>query len=242
MDGLRIAAVYSLPSYFLGFCGPQDKKSRKILNDFVSGKQVSKKTVKGVFEKFEASYHYYKLIARKNNIPDPFNERVVRAFWLGNSLLEKVGKEDLRKLILTDFCRPGLLTKARAEEKAAEVPKESLPHHSFHVLFLGAITARVRLKGVMLDLCRTGWGEVIQVKREKLIVRYKPLVLGGKIRLGKAIQKNIEWSKSIVPRVNIGDWVSFHWGSVCEVLDKESINNLEFYTKNTIDRVNGQSK
>lgn len=244
MDGLKVAAFYSLPSFALGFCGPQDKRSRKTLSDFASGRTVLKKSVREIFEKFEAAYPYYKLIANNNDISDPLDERVVRAFWLGNDLLEKVNVSDIKNLILTDFCRPGLLTKTKAKEKSTKVPKGALPHHSFHVLVLGAITARVELKGTMFDLCRVGWGKVrkLRIRNSELRVSYKPLVLGGKMRLGDEVEKNIGRNKKMVPKVKVGDWVSFHWGQACEVLDDKSVENLEHYTKNTIKLVNEQSK
>jgi hydrogenase maturation factor len=242
-SGLKIAAAYSLPSFSLGFCGPQDKTSRKILLDFVAGKPGLEAKVRGIFEQFEAAYHYYQLIAKKNNIADPLDERVVRAFWVGNSLLEKVNAEDLKKLILSDFCRPGLLTKAQAEEKVKTVREGARPHHSFHVLVLGAIAGRVRLERVMLDLCRVGWGRVTKIQNSKFkIQNYKPLVIGKKIELGKEIEKEITWDEKVVPEVRTGDWVSFHWGQACEVLTPAEVKNLEHYTQKTVGLVNAQSK
>ena len=240
--GLKVATVYSLPSFSLGFCGPQDKTSRKTLSDYASGKSVSESAVREIFEKFEAAYRYYKLIAKKNNIADPLNEKVVKAFWVGNPLLEKVNGSDLRNLILTDFCRPGLLNEEEAKEKAEQVPDEARSHHSFHVLILGAVSDRVTLKGVMLDLCRTGWGKVEKIKRNKLIVKYKPLILSKRSSLGKEIEKEIERSSKIVPNVKKGDWVSFHWAQACEILTSQEVKNLEYYTQRTIDLVNGLNK
>lgn len=238
-SGLRIAAAYSIPSFALGFCGPQDKKSRKILFDFVSGKSGLEKKVRKIFEQFEAAYHYYQLIAKKNNIADPLNEKVVKAFWVGNSLLEKITSEDLKRLIMTDFCRPGLLTKKEAEERVKMVRPGALPHHSFHVLVLGAIAGRVKLEGAMLDLCRPGWGRVIEIQSSKFKVQnYRPLVLGKKIKLGREIEKEIGWDKKIVPDVKVGDWVSFHWGQACEVLTPQEVKDLKHYTQKTIDLLN----
>lgn len=244
MNGLRVSVAYFLPSFSLGFCGPQDKTSQKVLSSFALGKSVSEKSVREIFEKFEAAYQYYKLIARRNDIADPLDEKVVRAFWVGNSLLEKVSGEDLRKLILTDFCQPGLLTKAQAREKAAKVPKGALPHHSFHVLVLGAIAGCVELKGAMLDLCRVGWGRVaeLRMQNEELRIKYKPLFLGKEICFGREVERNITWDKNIVPKVKVGSWVSFHWASACEVLDKKSLKNIEDYTNRTISAINARSK
>jgi hypothetical protein len=241
--GLKVATAYSLPSFSLGFCGPLDKRSRKILFDFVSGKPIPEVKVREIFEKFEAAYRYYRLIAKKNNITDPLEVKVVKAFWVGSALLEKVGGSDLRNLILTDFCRPGLLTKKEAEEKAAQVPDEARPHHSFHVLILGAVSDRITLKGAMLDLCRTGWGKASQIKNEKLkIINYKPLILGKRIKLGIEVEKEIEWSRKIVPNVKKGDWVSFHWAQACEVLTPQEVKKLEYYTQRTLDLVNELNK
>ncbi len=240
--GLKTAAVYSLPSFSLGFCGPQDETSRKTLSNYASGKPASEKAVREIFEKFEAAYRYYELIAKKNTIADPLNEKVVKAFWVGNPLLEKVNGSDLRNLILTHFCRPGLLTKKEAEEKAAQVPDKARPHHSFHVLILGAVSDQVTLKGAMLDLCRTGWGEVGKIKKNKLVVKYKPLILGKIVSLGRKKEKEIEWSSQIVQNVKKGDWVSFHWAQACKVLTPREVKNLEYYTQKTIDLVNARNK
>ena len=241
-SGLKTASAYSLPSFSLGFCGPQDAKSRKTLFNFVSGKGVPEAAVREIFEKFESAYGYYKLIAEKNNIADPLDEKVVKAFWVGNKLLEKVTQPDLQNLILTDFTRPGLLTKQQAKEKAAKVPRNAMPHHSFHVLVLGAVSARINLKKAMLDLCRTSWGVVGKIGKDRLTVRYKTLVLGKKIRLGAEIEKEIEFNEKIVPKVKTGDWVSFHWAQACEVLTLQEVKNLEYYTQRTVDFVNAPNR
>lgn len=241
-SGLKIAAAYSLPSFALGFCGPQDTISRRDLLNLATGKKVSERKIREIFEKFESAYPYYRLIAQNNKISDPLDRRIVKAFWVGNRLLEKVNQADLQNLILTDFCEPGLLTKQQAKEKAAKVPKGAIPHHSFHVLFLGAVSGRVQLKGAMLDLCRTGWGVVGKVGKDRLTVRYKPLVLGKKIRLGVEIEKEIEFNEKIVPKVKTGDWISFHWAQACEVLTPTEVKNLEYYTQRTVDLVNAPNR
>src|SRR5690606_26836571 len=40
---------------------------------------------------------YLELIARANSISDPFDPRVVEAFWIGNSLLDQVTPEQLEQ-------------------------------------------------------------------------------------------------------------------------------------------------
>lgn len=56
-----------------------------------------------------------------------------------------------------------------------------------------------------------------------------------KIELGKTVKKEINWDKTILPEVNIGNWVSFHWNHAIQILNEENIVNLYKYTKNSLD-------
>ena len=186
MSGLKLAALYSWKPHQMGFCGPKDDGT---LLRYLKGKNVSEKKVRKILESFEGAYPYYQRIAKSNNIKDPFDERVVRAYWI--------------------------------------------TLHSFHVLIIGSVTNRIVLKGKLLDLCRICWGKVIKlkVKSQKLKVIYQPLVGQKKLTLGKPIEKEIDWDKGLVPKIKTGDWISFHWNQVVEVLKDEDRRNLEKYTK-----------
>jgi len=225
--GLKLAALYGLKPYQLGFCGPQDK-GKKVLLEYLKG-SVPDKEAKEVLKSFKGEYPYLKLIAKSSGIKNLFDERVVRAYWVGNELLDKVKIFDLRKMIFEEFSRPGLLPKEIAAEKAQSIPEDSKPHHSFHVLVVGSISGRIVLEGKLLDLCRISWGRVeSKIKNQKLKVIYQPLV-GNK--LGKPLKKIIDWNKDLLPKVKIGDWVSFHWNQAVEVLTEKDRKNLEKYTK-----------
>jgi hydrogenase maturation factor len=169
------------------------------------------------------------------------NKKVVEAYWIGNELLEKVTIDDLRGLIVKRFSGPGLLSKKVAKEKSDAIPIASKPHHSFHVLVLGAVTGSIDFAGRtdLKDICRVGWGRIIKFKVQsskfKIIVEYNPLTGKEKIKLGKAKKKQINWDKMILPEVNIGDWVSFHWNYAIQILNEENILNLYKYTKNSLD-------
>jgi len=207
MSGLKLAALYGIKPHSLGFCGPKDKGA---LLNYLKGKSASRQTgkkIRKILEQFKGAYPYYELIAKNNGIKDPFDERVVRAYWVGNKLLEKDPKL----------------------------------YHCHHVLVVGSVTGRIVLKGKLLDLCRICWGKVIKVsakggsasggKSQKLKVIYQPLV-GNKLR--KPVEKEIDWDKDLVPKVKIGDWVSFHWNQAVEVLTEKDVKNLEKYTKITL--------
>jgi len=217
----------------LGFCGPQEEARRQALYGFVVGEDSREDGARKTLEGFEAMYPYLSLIASENGIFDPFEERVVEALWVGNELLDGVDAESLKKLILTDFVRPKLLTQEEAKERSSRVVSGMVPHHSFHVLVLGSITGRVDLGGALRELCRVGWGEVLGVGGDKIKVRFRPLSF-EKLNLGEEREKEVDWDPRTVPGVSAGDWASFHWGRVCDVLKKENVANLEKYTVRTL--------
>jgi len=237
MSGPKIAALYGLVPNQLGLCGPQ----QELLKKFIIGK-LSIPEIIPVLEKFEAAYAYYELIAHKNKIKSPFNKKVVEAYWLGNELLDKFRADDLRKFVLEKFCRPGLLSKKEAAIRAVLIPENSKPHHSFHVLVLGSITGSVDFTGKteLKDACRIGWGRATQLKKNKIVVSYAPLAGKKNIVFGKLVKKTINWDKEILPEIEVGDWVSFHWKHAIQKLNEENIINLYKYTQNTLDSLYGK--
>jgi hydrogenase maturation factor len=56
--------------------------------------------------------------------------------------------------------------------------------------------------------------------------------------LGKPIKRRIFWFKSILPKVKVGDFVSFHWDLVLEKLSEKNLKNLEKYTRLSIEIAN----
>ncbi len=243
MRGFKLAVLYGFYPHRLGFCGPQKGSEKDVLLNYLFGKRVSGKKVRKILEGFKAAFFYYKLIARSNNIKDPFDERVVKAYWIGNQLLEKVPVDSLRRMIVEEFSKPGLLPLKLAKEKARRIPFKSKPHHSFHVLAIGSVTGRIILEGKLLDLCRIGWGKVIEYKQLKgengLIIEYQNLQdKNKKYFLGKPKPKFVFLDKDLVPKVKRGDMVSTHWGHIVQTINKRDLVNLKKYTQITIDSLN----
>jgi hypothetical protein len=229
MSGLKIAALYGLKPHQLGLCGSQETARNQILQKFLKGQALAQ-AVKKALKQFKGAYPYYRLIARANGIKNPFAEKVVRAYWIGNELLKNVKTDDLRAMITKDFAGAGLLSRIAARNKAASIPENAVPHHSFHVLFVGSVTGSVDFTGTKVkDICRVGWGRVEQ-HNGGLVVSSQPLSGKQKIRLGKPKKKKVARDHEILPVVNIGDWVSFHWGQAVEILSPDDVNNLKKYT------------
>lgn len=242
MSGLKLAAVYGIRPHELGFCGPKEAKDQQILRKFIQGKFPAKK-IKPILKKFKGAYPYYQLIAKSNGIKDPFDKKVVSAYWLGNELLDRVKNPKLQKMIINKFSGHGLLDKKDAIKKAKAIPQNSKPHHSFHVLAIGSVTNVINFNNTKLkDICRIGWGKVVKEievrdakkKKAKVIVEYQPLVGGKKIKLGKMVKKEIFYDKDLVPKIKKGDLVSFHWNCLVQVLNKKEMANLKKYTLNTV--------
>jgi len=233
MLGLKLAALYGFWPHRLGFCGPREKLVTQILFDYLSGKKVSEKKVRKILEEFKGAYSYYKLISRCNNIEDPFDEKVIKAYWIGNELLERITPSSLKEMIIKEFSRPDFFSQELAEKKAKEVSINSKPHHSFHVLIVGSVSGRITLQGDLMDLCRVSWGQVKRISKDSAVIKYQPL--SGKFQLLEAVEKEIRWEKAFPSHFKTGDWVSAHWNYLIQILSKEDLTNLKKYTQITID-------
>jgi hypothetical protein len=231
MQGLKIAALYSFPPGRFGLCGMGEKSSHEIL-DFLKREKVP--NIKEILETFEGSLFYYRLIAKENKISNHFDEKVVRAYWIGNDLLEKVRISKLREVVAKNLKKPKL---------AEKLPENSRAHHSFHVLVAGPMKRDLIMTEGMKDLCKVSWGKILKIEDYKLqianlIVEYQPLLKERKWFLGKPIKRRIFWFKSILPKVKVGDFVSFHWDLVLEKLTKKDLENLKKYTQLSIEIAN----
>jgi hypothetical protein len=231
MQGLKIAALYSFPPGRFGLCGMGEEASHEIL-DFLKGEKV--KNIKKILETFEGALFYYKLIAKENKVLNHFDERVVRAYWIGNELLEKVKISKLKEIVAKNLKKPKL---------AEKLPENSRAHHSFHVLVTGPMKRDLKMTEGMKDLCRISWGKILKIEDFKLqtanlIVEYQPLLKERKWFLGKPRKRRIFWFKSILPKVKVGDFVSFHWDLVLEKLKEEDLENLKKYTQLSIEIAN----
>jgi hypothetical protein len=231
MQGLKIAALYSFPPGRFGLCRMGEEASHEIL-DFLKGEKVP--NIKEILETFEGSLFYYKLIAKENKISDYFNEKVVRAYWIGNELLEKVRISKLREMVAKNLKKPKI---------AKKLPENSRAHHSFHVLVAGPMKKDLIMTEGMKDLCKISWGKILKIKNQKekianLIIEYQPLLKERKWFLGKPTKRKIFWFKNILPKLKFGDIISFHWDLVLEKLTKKDLENLKKYTQLSIEIAN----
>ena len=183
--------------------------------------------------KFTGALPYLQLIARANGLADPFDDRVVDAYWLGNELLDRVEVRQLYDALRERF---GKQLQGRTRDLVlGKAPAGARPHHSFHVMDVHSRVGELGQTLATMDHCRVSWGKVERVEGGELIVDRTPMVLeGGKLALGPPVRERILRQidgRGFIDQAAAGDWVSIHWGWACEVLEETPRRNLEHYTR-----------
>lgn len=214
----------------LQYCGPTGD-NRTLFEYGLEG--VSDGGLAPLLRRFSGALPYLQLIARANGLADPFDARVVEAYWLGNELLEQVEARQLHEHLQERF-RSQLQGRTR-ELLLGKAPAGARPHHSFHVLDVHSRLGELANCLQTLDACRVSWGRVQRVEAGELLVDRQPLALqAGKLALEPARAERVVRQvdgRGFADEARVGDWVSLHWGWVCEVLTGRQRSNLERYTR-----------
>jgi len=224
---------YAFPPNRLGYCGPSDHAA---LLEYVAGGRPDRGLVE-LERRFEGAYPYLALIALANRISDPFHERVVEAYWIGNSLLARVGAAPFQDSLRSRFGRR--MDGRSFDWLAAKLRLGAVPHHDFHVFDVYTRAGLMNdpaapvLLGTM-DSCRISWGTVLAVEPDRLLIRRAPLVLaGGRLALGEPRAERVARQvdgRGFVDEAQPGDRVSVHWSWACEVLTPGDLARLQAVT------------
>lgn len=238
LKGILRSARYSTVPNELGYCGPHG--AYKELQRFIAGPNPESAAVaQKLLGQFTASYAYLKLIAEHNGL-NPFDEDVVEAYWLGNSLLENVPYSALQKMLLGEFSKPGMLPERIARAKAESLPKGMLPHHSMHVLHINFLNPELKPLLQNLTACLVLWAEVrertkngLQVKTAKLLHESGQLKLGEHVHVIDA---------GFVQGAQKGDLLSLHWGKAIERIDSDRFKQLKDCTLRNLETLGAALK
>lgn len=210
--GALLAARFSFMPNRLGYCGPEE--NRAIL-DYLA-EQTSDRGLEQILAKFAGAFPYYSFIAAANGIPDPFDARVIEAYWIGNELLERVEVADLYRHLEERFGKRLPVNALRAV--LGQAPVGARPHHNFHVFSMPIRTGHLEIPHNLLtmDECRISWGRIVADQGDRLLVERPPLVLNGEeIALGppqpRAVLRRFD-GKTFLTGVVPGDVVAVHWG------------------------------
>lgn len=250
--GLLLCTRYSSAPNYFGYCGPPKNST---LIDHLR-EEIGDSEVENILSQFDSLYLNLKLISHENKISDPFDKRVVEAYWIGNGLLNNIKSKDYSKLLSEKFRLEHKLGADNFSKlKYKILSQRILPHHSFHVFNIFKRTGNYALNHTLetMDSCRIGWGRILEFsiynsqfsiksKYPKIIIKTKNLSINHKkLELNNAKIKELKIDykgKSFLHNLKVGDWVSFHWGFVCDKLTPNQVKNLEFFTQKAIDFFN----
>ncbi len=234
--GLAFATRFSYPPNSLSLCGP----SRQSDLSWYSEHQKTDAGTADILSRFSTLYPYLCLIAGENNIRDPFDPRVIEAYWVGNPLLHKVR---FRQYIQALDETIGLSKHGEKENTIGVFDKISdgaLPHHSFHVLSIHKRTGHNKIPHTLqtMDACLIQWGKVIHISSTHIKIKTRPLQQpGSKLKFGNSIERSILWQGThdiLHQTLAIGDWISYHWGYVCTKLTTSQLRRLIYYTHHSL--------
>ena len=257
-QGLILCARYAAAPNFFGYCGPD--KNKTIIDQLKE--KTADKEMTYLLSEFETLYPYLSLIAYENGVKDPFDRMVVDAYWIGNHYLKKIPAGDC----LSFFDERLQLTKKIGQKDYEKIKKKVfsynfLPNHCFHVFNIFKRTVGLVSKHTLetIDNCKISFGQVtkfpenqkvkitnqghkMKSKDRYITVRAKPLMsINNKLLFGKAVVKTISLAyreKIFIGELKPGDWVSFHWGMICDILTLKQVKNLEFYTQKAVEFYN----
>ncbi len=228
-SGLLDFIRYAFMPNHLGYCGGNEQE---VLFEHAAAGQ-SDQRLAPLLAKFTGAFPYLRTIAVANHLADPFDARVVEAYWLGNELLDRVGAAELYRSLEERFGRQ--LTGRVREQVLRKPPQGARPYHLFHVLDVYRHLEHEGIAMATMESCRISWGQVRAVEGTELVVRRQPLELSeGKLALGEAVEDRVLRSisdRGFADEVVVGDWVSIHWGWTCEVLDERKLANLRRWSE-----------
>src|ERR1035437_3294631 len=99
MNGIARCSRYSFGPNRLHYCGPD--ANRELQSLIEHGETNPELSV--LLKQFKTLYPYLQYISRMNNIAEPFDEKVVEAYWLGNKLLENNRLEKFYRFLIDDL-------------------------------------------------------------------------------------------------------------------------------------------
>lgn len=232
--GLLTCSRYAYPPNALHFCGPE------LQDDLVGYQQqhYPDSCALEIIRQFQTLYPYLRLIAGENNIRDPFDERVVEAYWIGNALLNNISMNNLYRHFTETLTIQRNIPRKDFAVLTGKFEKGAFPHHTFHVLNIFTRTGHHASPHTLetMDACRIGWGKITHILRT-LSVETQPLILNnGKLSLGTPVAKYIHLPEGFpVEQLKTGRFVSFHWGQACDILSTQQVASLAYYTNKALD-------
>jgi hypothetical protein len=229
--GLERCVRYSHPPNSFRYCGPERQDD---VRGYARG-HAADGGLSDILTGFDTLYRYLIFIAGENGIKDPFDPKVVSAYWLGNALLFNARYRALERHLTDSLNLKKTLTAAHYAELISKLDL-GVPHHTFHVLNVFRRTGHAAIPHTLstMDACRISWGTVTAVMPtgggagRRLVVTTRPLAYArDRLTLGAPVSKHVQ---DVSGAASTGDAVSLHWGYVCDTISNAEMNNLRYFT------------
>ncbi len=229
MDGLLRCSRYAFGPNRLHYCGPDANQELFSYLDH----EVADAGLAQLLKGFQTMYPYLRLIADANGISDPFDERVVEAYWIGNGLLDHVHVRAFYDHLRDEQKLGQRMKWEEVDRLGGKIVQGAVPHHSFHVLEVWRRTGHQGREVTLesMDSCRISWGKVTKVDGPHIDVATEPLILlDGKLALGPAMNRRILRSLGAehdIESLQPGQLITIHWGVPCEVVTSAQVTELK---------------
>lgn len=206
--GALTFARYAYPPNQLGYCGPADHQA--LLEHAAAG--VAGRGLVELVRGFDGAWPYLELIAAASHLRDPLDPRVVEAYWIGNSLLERVAAAAIIGSLAERF---GTRAGGSLDRLVEAALAGAVPHHSFHVFAVYPWVGLLRSGATedplrVLDRCRIRWGEILIQDGPIVVVRYQPLTWDGHVLgLGASTVERVTGAAgglALAGALSPGDW------------------------------------
>lgn len=206
----------------------------KILSALVRKEKVNLEDVIQTIKE-SSPYMWYRFVAWKSpDIKDPFDKKVIEAYWEGNELLKKESKRSFETFL--------------AEEEIPELKWNTFlrfipgnvfyPFHNFLILknfYPGLENVKE------IDNCKVSVGRITDVGEAVLKVSYSALTYDKKsknLNLKAGYEEILK--RGFVENVHEGDIISFHRGPTRRRLNEQKNISIYQATKNAIKLFNEQ--
>jgi hypothetical protein len=235
-EGMLLFIQYAFMPNRLDYCGTDDTGA---LYDYWAAAETDP-GLAHLLESFTGALPYLKLIAHSNNLADPFDRRVVEAYWVGNSLLDNV---EMRQFFESLMGRFGKQLQGKVRDYVTQkIPLGARPHHSFHVFDVHSQVGELTHSLEVMENCRISWGQITEVEPTYFTIKAQPVTLQeGKLALAPAVSRRVLRQvddKSFTHKAAVGDWISIHWNWACDILTPEQVQALERFTHHHLQLAN----
>ena len=236
MNGYELCVRFSAIPNALRYCGPDE--AIEPFSDLLTGSKAPDEAhLASLLERFEGLYPYLEVIAERCGL-EPFDERVVEAYWIGNDLLDRMTRADYVSIIerLSDRGLP----KSFASSLIDDLPTDLVPHHNAHVCYVGpgrtAHTVRATIEN--MDRCRIALARVVSIVDEKhLIAEQRSLrIENDRFVLSDPEPRTIVYDTRLI-EPKAGDPIATHWGTATLILSDAQHENLIAYDEKVRDSI-----